>query len=74
MKDVLNWLGLGLLALVFSVLFICLLAIPTMMIWNTIIPSIFGLKTITFVEALYLNALCSILFKSNMPSSNSKAK
>ena len=72
MKDVINWLVLGLLALVFAALVICLLALPTMFIWNAVVPSIFGLKTITFVEALCLNALSSILFKSNMPSSSSK--
>jgi hypothetical protein len=44
------------------------IAYPLMLLWNGLIPAIFGLKTITFLEALGLYLLCGILFKN--PSSS----
>ena len=46
-----------------------LLAFPTMLLWNWLMPLIFGLIKINFWQALGLNVLSSILFK---PSSSSK--
>jgi hypothetical protein len=43
-------------------------AYPLMLLWNWLVPAIFGLKTITFFEALGLYLLCGIVFKS--PSSS----
>ena len=40
------------------------LALPTMWLWNWLMPEIFGLKAISFWEALGLNMLCGILFKN----------
>ena len=45
------------------------IAFPVMILWNWLVPSIFGLKTITFLEAYGLFSLCSILFKSSGSSS-----
>ena len=39
-----------------------LLAYPTMLLWNWLMTSIFGLRIITFWEAFGLNMLCGILF------------
>jgi hypothetical protein len=39
-------------------------AYPLMLLWNWLVPAIFGLKTITFLEALGLYLLCGIVFKS----------
>lgn len=47
-------------------------AFPVMWLWNAFIPAIFGLKTITWFQALCLYVLCSILFKSHSSSSSSK--
>ena len=74
MKDVINWLVLAFLALVFAALIGCVLALPTMFLWNAVVPGIFGLKTITVVEALYLNALSFILFRPYTSSSSSNKK
>jgi hypothetical protein len=41
-----------------------LMALPTMWLWNRLMPEIFGLKTIGFWQALGLNLLCGILFKN----------
>ena len=42
-----------------------ILSIPTMLLWNWLIPPIFGLTTITFKQAFGLIILSSILFKSS---------
>lgn len=54
--------------LVLSVIGITVLAVffmgfPTMWLWNTLMPDIFGLKTIGFWQAVGLNMLAGILFK-----------
>ena len=39
------------------------LALPTMWLWNWLMPVIFGLTKISFWQALGLNLLCGLLFK-----------
>lgn len=46
-----------------------LLALPTAWLWNWLMPSIFGLREITFLEALGLNVLSAILLKPSISSS-----
>jgi hypothetical protein len=49
-----------------AILFIALLmGLPLMALWNALMPRIFGLTEITFWQAIGLNLLSSILFKSN---------
>jgi hypothetical protein len=55
---------LGLIAIV-----IVVLGYPVMLLWNWLIPEIFGLSEITFWQAIGLNILCTILFR---PSINIK--
>jgi len=50
---------IGLVAIV-----IVLLGYPLMLLWNWLIPNIFGLPEITFWQAIGLNFLSTILFKS----------
>ena len=52
---------LGLLAII-----IVLLGYPVMLLWNWLIPEIFGLSKITFWQAIGLNVLCTILFRPNI--------
>ena len=42
---------------------IVLLGYPLMLLWNWLIPNIFGLPEITFWQAIGLNFLSTILFK-----------
>lgn len=57
-------LTLSVLGIVF--LFSLLMALPTMLLWNGVaIKVVSGLSYITFWQALGLNILSSILFKSN---------
>lgn len=45
-------------------------AIPTYFLWNWLMPNIFGIKAITFLQAWGINFLTSILFKSSSSSKN----
>ena len=46
-----------------------LMTLPTMWLWNWLMPTIFGLIKIGFWQALGLNLLVGILFKSSSSSS-----
>lgn len=50
-----------------------LYTVPIMLLWNWLMPELFGLTTITFWQALGLSTLTSLLFKST-PSSNTSKK
>lgn len=45
-----------------------LVAWPVMLLWNELMPEIFGLIEISFWQALGLNLLCGFLFKSSNSS------
>jgi len=53
-------MGVILVILIFSLL----VAIPTLLLWNWLMPMLFGLKELTLLQALGLNVLSSILFKT----------
>ena len=52
-------------ALVLAVFWAVLIALPVMWLWDYVMPALFGLKEITFLQALCLSFLCSLLFKSS---------
>ena len=43
-----------------------LLAIPTMLLWNWLLPHLFNTPAITLYEAVGINLLSGILFISNV--------
>ena len=45
-----------------------LLALPVMLLWDAVIPAIFGLPEITWLQAWGLSLLCGLLFKSHTTS------
>jgi hypothetical protein len=49
-------IGVGIIVLV--------LPLMLMLIWNAVIPSIFGLPTLGYWSAMGLYLVCSLLFKS----------
>ena len=54
---------------IFVIIFIAiLLSFPTMWLWNWLMPIIFGLVKINIWQALGINILTSLLFKSNVKS------
>jgi hypothetical protein len=46
-----------------------LMAVPTMLLWDWLMPELFGLKEVTLFQAWGLNFLCGMLFKSHTSSS-----
>jgi hypothetical protein len=47
---------------------IVVMALPTMWLWNWLMPEIFGLKEITVLQAAGLIMLSGILFRSSLSS------
>ena len=43
-----------------------LLALPVMLLWDAVIPAIFQLPEITWLQAWGLSLLCGLLFKSHI--------
>lgn len=46
-----------------------ILGLPVMLLWNWLLPVLFGFKEITFVQAIGINLLSGLLFKSAITSS-----
>lgn len=61
MKDLLKVICI---VIVLCFLIAIIAALPTMWLWNWLMPVIFGLSKITFWQAWGINMLCSILFKA----------
>ncbi len=59
-----KWIFFAPLALVGFALFIALGGALVMLLWNWLVPALFGWRHITFWQALALLALCRILFGS----------
>lgn len=67
MEDILSIIGLFIGVLVLAAV---LSALPVMLLWNALIPVIFGLTKITFWQALGLEVLCGLLFCRVQTSKN----
>lgn len=60
--EVIGWIVLVVLAVIgLSLLF----TLPTYLLWNWLMPAIFNLKRITLWQALGLNLLAGLLFRSS---------
>jgi hypothetical protein len=57
-----------------AILVSCVAAIPTFYLWNILMPEIFGLNQITFIQAIAINLLCECLFKSRSYGSSKNEK
>jgi hypothetical protein len=57
-------------ALALALLLALILAYPTMLLWNVLMPSLFGLKTISYLQALGLMILSNLLFGKSSSSSS----
>jgi hypothetical protein len=62
MTNVIATIVVGLALIVFLSF---LLALPVMLLWDAVMPAIFGLTTITWFQAWGLSLLCGLLFKSH---------
>jgi hypothetical protein len=54
--------------LLFAFVLALVASLPVMWLWDWLMPEIFGLQEITWLQALGLSLLCSLLFKSNAAS------
>ena len=70
MSTLLGWIIGGIIFVATVAAFGLLFAIPTMLLWDWLMPFLFGLKTITLFQAWGLNILCGMLFKSNITTTN----
>ena len=52
------------------ILAVMLMGYPIMLLWNWLMPNIFGLHEIGFWQAVGLNTLCTLLFKPTVSSKN----
>lgn len=72
METVAKILGAVLIVVVLLVAATALFTIPVYFLYNWLMPELFGLKSITLVQAWGLTFLCGLLFKSTSTSSTSK--
>jgi len=61
METLLEILGGIALIVILAIVF----SFPTMWLWNWLMPTLFGLVKITWVQALGLNVLSGILFRTS---------
>ena len=64
MEDLAKAIGVWFIGFGAVALIAVLLGLPTMILWNWLVPVIFGLPAISFFQALGLNMLAVIFFKS----------
>ena len=51
------------LATIMAILLHFIMALPIMLLWNCLVPTIFGLIEISYWQALGLSVLCNLLFR-----------
>jgi len=61
------WNALGTLAGVLVMIFVwgMILSLPVMLLWDWLMPALFGLGTITWLQAWGLSLLCNFLFRNH---------
>jgi hypothetical protein len=64
--------GIVFIGLLVGALVALVFAFPTMLLWNWLMPNLFGLPIITFWESLGLCILARFLFGAGASSSSSK--
>jgi hypothetical protein len=62
-------LGTIVAAIAFLIGLSLIMALPTMLLWDWLMPELFGLKEVTLFQAWGLNFLCGMLFKSHTSTS-----
>lgn len=68
MNQVSNVLAATTLAVIGFLVFGLIGTLPVFLIWNDLMPTLFGLKSISFWQAAQLSILCAFLFKSSSSS------
>jgi type VI protein secretion system component VasF len=65
-------IGIFVIALVTAVVLSLIFGWFVMLLWNWLMPLIFGLTTLTYWQSVGLSMLCSFLFKSSSTSATKK--
>ena len=60
-----NYVLVFLSAVSMLVLMAAVMSLPVMLLWDWLMPTIFGLKEITWLQAWGLMFLCGLLFKNH---------
>lgn len=63
-NDLILWISRMVLVIVSFAESSLVAAIPTLFLWNWLMPEIFAIKTITFWQAWGINFLANVLFKN----------
>lgn len=70
MSKILTWLVITIIGALITVAFAlvagALYAVVTWLVWNAVVPDVFGLKTITWTQAWLINILFGLLFKAGV--------
>lgn len=72
MEKFIETLSIVMVFLVTSLFFVLLLSWPFQLLWNWLMPTIFGLTKITILQAAGLLFLSGFIFKSNAQVKNNK--
>jgi hypothetical protein len=72
MENVIDGFSLIVGVLVLAVLLSFVLSIPVWVLWNAVVPVVFGFKVVTLFQAWQLSLLSSLLFKGTSTSSGKK--
>lgn len=62
MKSVFSFTALSVLAIIMMIFWSLVLAWPFQLLWNWLVPFIFGLGRITFIQAFGLKLLLALVF------------
>jgi len=63
-----TFLGIFIVALIAAIVGL-VIALPVMLLWNWLMPTLFGLTTVTYFQAYGLYILSVLLFKGSTSSS-----
>ena len=63
-RNLVSSIGIGILVIFIIAINSLVAAIPTYFVWNWIMPTIFGIKVVTFWQMWGINFLAGTLFKS----------
>lgn len=63
-------LGFAMVTMILIVMISLLMGLPVMLLWNALLPALFGIKVIGFWQAVGINILCGILFKGTSHTSS----
>jgi hypothetical protein len=69
MESFLRFLAMIVMAAAVMLVVGAMYAFPVMLIWNWLMPELFGMPFVTFWQAFWGTFLCSLLFKSSSKSS-----